>query len=222
LNRSKLTSILIAPLLLLTGAGPTFAADTAPATPTVSVDEAQVVLVAAIGDRSGAVVESSAPAAPTFRLSKYKVAKEVEKDVVSAGKQRLKGFGFRYTSAATTVQMTEITGSSSAATVKFDESGTLFLASDTTGLSDVPEQYRVHETATFIKAGAEWILDEVIPDTGQSGLPLSMIDPREPSQTTKPQASGKSKGATPGKPGDKANAKKMTPQRARTLPTTQR
>jgi hypothetical protein len=78
------------------------------------------------------------------------------------------------------VQVAEITGTASKATVKFDEYGTQYLASDTTGPSDVPEQYRVQGTATFIMTDLGWVLDEVLPDDGQFGLPFSMVDPGLP------------------------------------------
>ncbi|MFC9352827.1 amidase domain-containing protein [Arthrobacter sp. NPDC057013] len=187
--------------------------------------EAQGILEAAVNDRSGEALAT--PGLPKLKASKstkkYKDAKGIEKSVVAARKQRLKGFGFHYTSGSTTIQITDVTGSDVAATVKFDESATLYMASETTGASDTPEQYRVHETASFIKVGGVWVLDEITPDTGQTSLPFSMIDPKDPSETAVTQvAPAPSKGAVPGKKGDKATLepKKTTNSSDSTMVTT--
>jgi hypothetical protein len=87
---------------------------------------------------------------------KFKAAREREGLRVAERKVGLQGFSFHYTSAVTTVQVREVIGTPSKVTVRFDESGTQYLASDTTGPSDVPEQYRLQATATFLKADRGW------------------------------------------------------------------
>jgi hypothetical protein len=195
LKRSKIVCVLIAPMLLLACGGPAHEAEPAPsgpthvatvaeAGPTLAAAEAQSVLEASVKDRTADALATPSPDGPSLdearSSGKFKAARERAKPLVAARKVGLQGFGFHYTSASTTVQVAEITGTASKATVKFDEYGTQYLASDTTGPSDVPEQYRVQETATFIMTDLGWVLDEVLPDDGQFGLPFSMVDPRLP------------------------------------------
>lgn len=146
------------------------------------------MLEGSVKDRTADALATPSPGGPSLEAAKssdkFKATREREKVLVAAHRARLQGFGFHYTSALTTVRVVDVTGTDSKAAVKFDESGTLYLASDTTGPSDVPEQYRVHETATFVRTGLGWVLDEVLPDGGQSGLPFSMVDPRLPPDTT--------------------------------------
>lgn len=172
------------------GPGSSVAASAVPAAeagPTLTPVEAQSVLAAAVGDRTAEALATPGPEGPsldgTKTSDKFKAARERERLLVAERKVRLQGFGFHYTSAATTVQVREVTGTDSKATVTFDETGTQYLASDTTGPSDVPEQYRLQATATFLRTDHGWVLDEILPDDGQFGLPFSMADPRLPSDT---------------------------------------
>lgn len=196
MKRLKIAGVLIAPLLLLACGGParesgpvqSVAAHEAPAPgdgPMLTSAEAQSVLEASVSDRTAGALATPPPGGPALdeakSSDKFKAAREHERVVVAERKVRFQGFGFHYTSAVTTVQVREITGTAPKATVRFDESGTLYLASDTTGPSDVPEQYRIHATATFLRTYHGWVLDEVLPDDGPFGLPLSMVDPRLPS-----------------------------------------
>ena len=148
---------------------------------TLTSAEAQSVLDTSVKDRTGDVLMTPAPGAPSLdkgkSSNKYKARRDEEKLVVAGSKKRLHGFGYSYWSASTTVEIVGISGTASDATVKFDESGTLYMTSDTTGPSNIPEQYRVHETAMFTHTDAGWVLDESVPDAGQVGLPLSIVDP---------------------------------------------
>ena len=190
--------MLVAPLFLVACGGPAQEAGpaqsvaahvtaAAEAGPTLTSAEALSVLEAAVSDRTAGTLATPPPDGPSLDEAKssdnFKAARERERLVVAERKVRFRGFGFHYTSAVTTVQVREVTGTVSKATVRFDESGTLYLASDTTGPSDVPEQYRLQATATFLRTGHGWVLDEVLPDDGQFGLPLSMVDPRLPADT---------------------------------------
>ena len=174
--------MLIAPLFLWRVADPPKEAG-----PTLTSAEAQSVLEASVSDRTAGALATPPPGGRSLdeakSSDKFKAARERERLLVAERKERLQGFGFHYTSAVTTVQIREVTGTPSKATVRFDESGTQYLASDTTGPSDVPEQYRLQATATFLKTDHGWVLDEVLPDDGQFGLPISMVDPRLPSGT---------------------------------------
>jgi hypothetical protein len=197
LKRSKIGWVLIAPMLLLACGGPGQDAQPASGLPravpvaragtTLTAADAQPVLEAAVRDRTTEALGAPSPDGPFLDQSKssgrFKAAREREKVIVAARRASLQRFGFRYTSVATTVHVVEVTGTPTTASVKFDEFGTLYLASDTTGPSDVPEQYRVHETATFLRTDLGWVLDDVLPEAGQFGLPLSMVDPRLPSST---------------------------------------
>lgn len=196
MKRLKIAGVLVAPMLLLACGGPAREAGPAPsgaaqvaaaaeAGPTLTSAEAQPVLEASVSDRTAQTLVTPPPEGPSLdeakSSDKFKAARERERLLVGERKVRLQGFGFHYTSAQTTVQVREITGTATKATVRFDESGTLYLASDTTGPSGVPEQYRLRATATFLRTGQGWVLDEVLPDDGQFGLPFSVVDPRLPS-----------------------------------------
>ena len=113
----------------------------AEAGPTLTSAAAQSVLEASVSDRTAVSLATPPPDEPALAAAessdKFKAARERERLVVAERKERLQGFGFHYTSAVTTVQVTEVTGTASKATVRFDESGTQYLASDTTGPSDV-------------------------------------------------------------------------------------
>lgn len=198
MRRAKIAGVLIAPMLLLAcgepaqeaGPGPSVSTRAVPAAeagPTLTSAEAQSVLDAAVRDRTAGVLPTPAPDGPsldeTKSSDKFKAARDRERVVVAERKVKFHRVGFHYTSAVTTVLVTEVSGTASRATVRFDETGTLFLASDATGPSDVPEQYRIHATATFLRTGHGWVLDEVLPDDGPFGLPFSMVDPRLPSDT---------------------------------------
>lgn len=198
LKQAKIAGVLIVPMLLLACGGPAQeagpgtsvparAVPAAEAGPTLTSAEAQSVLAAAVGDRTAEALATPSPEKPSLdgakTSDKFKAARAQEKRLVAERKVRLQGIGFHYTSAATTVQVRDVTGTDSKATVTFDEAGTLYLAWDTTGPSDVPEQYRLHATATFLRTGHGWVLDEVLPDDGQFGLPVSMVDPRLPPGT---------------------------------------
>ncbi|MET3920647.1 hypothetical protein [Arthrobacter sp. UYEF20] len=197
----KIGCVLIAPLLLLAGGGPAQEAELAPsgpahvvavaeAGPTLTAAEAQSVLEASVKDRTAEALSTPTPDGPSLEEAKssdkFKATREREKLLIAERKVRLQTFGFHYTSASTTIQVVEVTGTDSKATVKFDESGTQYLASDATGPSDVPEQYRVQATATFLRTDLGWVLDEVLADDGQFGLPFSMVDSRLP-----PEAEGR-------------------------------
>jgi hypothetical protein len=197
----KIGCVLIAPLLLLACGGPgtdtepppgpTQAAAVAETGPALTAAQAQPLLEAAVKDRAAEALATPPPGGPSLDEAKssdrFKVAREQEKLMVAERKARFQNHGFRYTSAATSVQVVDVTGTATKAAVRFDEFGTLHQASDTTGPSDVPEQYRVHETATFLRTGLGWVLDEVLPEAGQFGLPMSMVDPRLPSDTEAPR-----------------------------------
>jgi hypothetical protein len=185
-----------------------------PAGTTIATDEARSLLDASVKDRSAEVLATPVPAAPSLgkgnSSGKFKAKRDKEKPFVAARKERLKGHGFQYTSALTTIQVVEISGTASEATVKFDEFGTLYMASDATGPSDLPEQYRVHETAKFINGGPGWVLDEAAADDGQASLPFSMVDPKfltEPATAATPRTTVGKGGATPGVPTGNANPK---------------
>lgn len=195
--------MLVAPLLFVACAGPPRGADVAGAEPNpvaavahagpaLTAAEARPMLEAAVSDRAADALAAPLPDGPSLDAAKssgkYKAARDREKPVVAARKVRFRAFGFQYTSSSTTVQVVEITGTAATATVKFDEDGTQYLASDSTGPSRVPEQYRVHQTATFIRNDQGWVLDEVLPDAGQFGLPLSLVDPRLPGEAVPPPA----------------------------------
>ncbi|MET1064821.1 MAG: hypothetical protein ABWX85_07600 [Arthrobacter sp.] len=201
MKRLKVGWVLIAPLLLLAcggpapdtepAPGPTQAAAAAGTGPALTAAEAQPLLEAAVKDRAAEALATPPPGGPSLdeanSSDKFKATREREKLMVAERKARFQSHGFRYTSTATTVQVMDVTGTATKAAVRFDEFGTLNQASDTTGPSEVPEQYRVHETATFLRTGLGWVLDEVLPEAGQFGLPMSMVDPRLPSGSEAPR-----------------------------------
>ena len=180
---------------------------------TLTADEAQTLLDASVKDRTAEVLGTQSLPAPALEhgksSNKFKAKQNGDKPILAARKERLKGFGFRYTSASTTVQVVEVSGTDAEATVKFDELATMFMASDTTGPSNVPEQSRVHQTANFVNTGSGWVIDDWAPSDGQGGLPMAVVDHTLPAEALSTevkmpprQAAPGQTGAVPGLPGD--------------------
>ncbi|MCA4133081.1 amidase domain-containing protein [Arthrobacter sp. M4] len=181
---------------------------------TLTSSEAQTMLETLARQRVADVLVTTSPNRPTLvparSSKKFNAKREIEKPIVAARKERLKGFGFYYSSASTTVNVVDISGTAIEATVKFDELSKMYLASYASGPSPTPEQTRVRQTARFINTGAGWTLDDWSPDNPQ-GLPSAIVDHSASATNLSPEVKKPQQQANPGQigaiPGTPGNTK---------------
>lgn len=174
--------------------------------------EAQSLLEASAKERVADILATTPTAEPGpargKSSEKFKLKRDGEKPIVAARKERLKGFGFYYSSASTTIKVVDIYGTATEATVKFDEASKMYMSSYTTGPSSTPEETRVRQTARFLNTGFGWVLDDWTPDEPQ-GLPTAIVDHNAPAanlsteiKAPKQQVAPGQVGAVPGVPGN--------------------
>jgi hypothetical protein len=148
------------------------------AAPSPSSAEPAAIVLAAVEDRNGTVLDP--PAAPRLAdeqtTAAYRAKRERDLRVVARSKAGFKSAGFWYTSFSTTVTVESIEVAGSEASVHFKELTEEHLASTANGPSNVPSGYSLPQIATFRASPDGWQLDRIAPSVRGGGMPMSVVE----------------------------------------------